>query len=65
MHTFCKWAGFVSDAPGEDKDLYTNILQFHYTLPDGTWPRIHTLPGHRAPRVPPGQPVRGGDHGQE
>lgn len=26
-------------------------------------PRIHTLPGHRAPRVPPGQPVRGGDHG--
>lgn len=42
MHTFCKWAGFVSDAPGEEKDLYTNILQFHTSLPDGTWEGVLT-----------------------
>lgn len=39
---FLQMGGFRLRCSREDKDLYTNILQFHYTLPDGTWEGVLT-----------------------
>lgn len=37
-----KMGGFRLGCSKEDKDLYTNILHFHTSLPDGTWEGVLT-----------------------
>lgn len=39
---FLQMGGFRLRCTREDKDLYTNILQFHYARPDGTWEGVLT-----------------------
>lgn len=39
---FLQMGGFRLRCTREEKDLYTNILQFHTSLPDGTWEGVLT-----------------------
>lgn len=39
---FLQMGGFRLRCSREDKVLYTNILQFHSSLPDGTWEGVLT-----------------------